>query len=825
MSYSNSIPEEELKNKVGEDYFSDFDHTIRPGAIDFAVAEREEPTPYNEHKYFLWAEAKKGNKADIVESFIQLILTIGKARTFNDNVPPTYLGAFDAEKIAFLPYHLMMGIFSENDFNWNATPSNHHSAEFNKLQQLIGSELKSHLLIFYYDKDDKELRHFIKANFKGAGKEQKLNVNKNNFTYVYKKWAEQVKPTIQVNWDALKKQGVLDGHFFLADLLSKDNCTLKEKLFVVLQKNHYELGRKKDENGLFVSSQANFNDKQMAHTLFWNHYNRPPKQEYWDYIVNRQDLLVPQDVRERKGSYFTPAVWVEKSQQYLAEELGENWQDEYYIWDCCAGVGNLLAGLVDKYKIWASTLEQADVDVMHDRIANGANLLDNHVFKFDFLNDDFDDLPYGLKRIIRDDEKRKHLLIYMNPPYAEAGNRKVIVGKETQQKTNVATQNATYKKYSKIIGIAARELFAQFMYRIYDEIPGCVIGQFSTLKIQQAPNFKEFRKSFQAKLCRSFVVPADTFDNVKGKFPIGFFIWRLSEKEVFKQTVTDVYNKDAILIDHKTLSANDNKPSINDWLIETRKRFNGMKIGFLSCRSHDMSNVNYNFIINDTSQMSSPRGTWITDKNIKEASIYLAVCHCIEPTWLNDRDQFFYPNDGWKEDKEFQSDCLIYTLFSGQNRISTLYGPNYWIPFTEKEVDAKDNFSNNFMSNYLKGIAQNTPISKNKPVVQGNLFSQTDNKANAQKACLSSEAQAVFDAGRELWRYYHAQPDANPNASYYDIRFFFQGTKTTDKGKVVMNTESNDENYTRLIHRLRAAHSKLAAKIRPKVYEYGFLEK
>jgi hypothetical protein len=41
---------------------------------------------------------------------------------------------------------------------------------------------------------------------------------------------------------------------------------------------------------------------------FWNKYERPPKEEYWDYIVNRRDLLVPQDIRERKGSFFTPQI-------------------------------------------------------------------------------------------------------------------------------------------------------------------------------------------------------------------------------------------------------------------------------------------------------------------------------------------------------------------------------------------------------------------------------------------------------------------------------------------------------------------------------------
>jgi hypothetical protein len=63
--------------------------------------------------------------------------------------------------------------------------------------------------------------------------------------------------------------------------------------------------------------------------------------EYWDYIIDRRDLLVPQNIRERKGSFFTPQKWVALSQQYIADVLGEDWQDEYYVWDCAAGTGNL----------------------------------------------------------------------------------------------------------------------------------------------------------------------------------------------------------------------------------------------------------------------------------------------------------------------------------------------------------------------------------------------------------------------------------------------------------------------------------------------------
>lgn len=270
-------------------------------------------------------------------------------------------------------------------------------------------------------------------------------------------------------------------------------------MYDLLKETHYEFSKKVDEFGLENWSKASFNDNQEAHRLFWQIYKRPPKKEFWDYIIDRRGLLVPQDVRERKGSYFTPQIWVEKSQEYLSKALGENWQDEYYIWDCCAGTGNLLNGLTNKYNIWASTIDQADVDVMKDRIKNGANLLENHVFKFDFLNDSFDALPDGLKNIINSEEKRKKLVIYINPPYAEAATKRTITG-IGENKTDVSVSTTAYEKFKNRIGLAGRELFALFLIRICSEIPGCIIGNFSKLKLLLAPTFKKFRKQFTYRL-------------------------------------------------------------------------------------------------------------------------------------------------------------------------------------------------------------------------------------------------------------------------------------------------------------------------------------
>ena len=119
------------------------------------------------------------------------------------------------------------------------------------------------------------------------------------------------------------------------------------------------------------------------------------------------------------------------------------------------------------------------------------------------------------------------------------------------------------------------------------------------------------------------------------------------------------------------------------------------------------------------------------------------------------------------------------------------------------------------MTDYISG-------KRPKQIVQGDLFESSQDKEN-KPIEFSPEAKLVFDAGRELWKYYHQQPDAELNASYYDIRKYFQGTKIDKKGNEVMNSTSDDETYTRLHSALRKAHKQLSNKIVAKVYEHGFL--
>lgn len=802
MKYKN-IREEELKNKVGADWFKQFDTTEIIGNIDFTIFPKQDSlfgrTP------LLWAEAKTGD-FNIPTMFVQLILTIGKARTFDKTLPPAFLGAFDFKKIAFVDYVNIQDIFYINDFNWNVTPSNHETKEFKLIKQRIESVLKSKTYVFEYHKDEKNLNTFIKNNVAKATTKSKIKIDKNNFIPIYLRWIEIVKPIIDVNWEELKKANIFDSDFYLADIFVDDkgtqniddDSTVKNNLFVVFQNQGYKIAKENIKQ--MFDATINIRNKDV-YLQFWKLYKRPPIKEFQDYIIERRDLLAPQDIRERKGAFFTPRIWVELSQKYLTNYLGENWQDEYYIWDCAAGTGNLLAGLSNKYNIYSSTLDQADINVMHERVDHGANLLKNHVFQFDFLNDDFTKLPQSLQEIINDEEKCKKLIIYINPPYAEGDS--FIENKNIRSGVSISKIK---EKYKDVVGEVIGELFIQFLSRIYKEIPHCKVATFSTLKYLNSPKSAKFRNFFKAKSEVGFISIGNTFDNVIGKFPIGFIVWDLAQKnQVFKHIELDIYDKSGSYIGQKYFVNYDDKKFMNEWLKTNYDDSN--KIGVLGFVANDFQNQKLVFI---TTNGRGHHETIISHSNLTELLIYFCARHIFKHTWLNHNDQFLFPTDGWQEDLEFKNDCIAFSLFYEKNQIKSSEGVNHWIPFTEQEVNAQSRFESHFMIDFING--------KIRIESKNDLFGNSNNQSIKRE--FSKESTDVFNAGRELWKYYHSQPNVNVNASLYDIREYFQGRNS--KGR--MNSKSDDTIYMELIIELRHKLNFLADKIKPKIYEYEFLK-
>ena len=123
------------------------------------------------------------------------------------------------------------------------------------------------------------------------------------------------------------------------------------------------------------------------------------------------------------GEFYTP-VRVSKSLRTLtASVLGDNFENEYVIWDCCCGHFALTheLNILDDSNLYCSTLRAEDIDGFQEE--KGIK------FQYDFLNDDVEKLldtsefmfgeykmPSGLLDTLNN-PNGKPILFYINPPY------------------------------------------------------------------------------------------------------------------------------------------------------------------------------------------------------------------------------------------------------------------------------------------------------------------------------------------------------------------------------------------------------------------------
>ncbi|GAA9791744.1 hypothetical protein VN0370_14030 [Helicobacter pylori] len=811
-----SLNEETLKIQIKAEFFKDKKFLYSGDKIDFMLSYKYP----NATLPILWGEAKKGNFDDLDKAFTQLLLTIGKHKLYTHHTPP-YLCAFDAFRMEFIAFDdTITNFFYKSDIDFSITPSNHNTEGFKHALDAFKAKCKSHKWVFNFKTQSQECKEFIENNLNSSHLPNKIQIDKNNFFTIYQKWFEAVKPTIDIDWEVAKTKGILDADYYLADLLSDGDKTIIEKLQTILSSSYYKLKRGVNELGKIDFMEVGFTDGQQAHQEFWNIYERPPKVEFQAFILERRDLLVPSDVRERKGAFFTPRIWVEKSQEYLAKALGQDYQEDYIIWDCAGGTGNLLNGLTNKANCFLSTLDSNDVAIVKDLASkNHLKLLENHVFQFDFLNDDFksDKVPKSLQEILNDKEKRKKLIIYINPPYAEAGNKAKMSG-TGEHKAKVARNNKTHETYKDLLGSGANELFAQFFMRIYMELNGCIMASFSNLKYLNSSNFKKFREVFKAKFLEGFMVPADSFDNVKGQFPIGFLVWDTATPPLKPTNALNLEVFDSLgeFLGYKNIHSCNKVLFLADYLQKFQPTKRDAIFGYLDPGRNSFQHQNLVHIsVIDKSKQSHVKYFPIIATTILLVSVFFSIRHCIKATWQNDRDQFYAPyDDAFQDDSEFKNNCLIFMLFHTQNRITTTQGTNHFIPFSETEVNVKERYSSHALLDFLKGGIKEESDS---------LFLNAKKENKPLK--FSPSASKVFDAGREIYRYYHTQDFTNhhynANISLYDIKEFFQGRNA--QGKLNLPAKAKDEYYKQLYANLQDTLKDLAKEIQPKVYEYGFL--
>ena len=752
----------------------------------------------------VWFEAKDTGKNSTYAMFTQLLHYVQDALNKGEYLPP-FLCVIDTKKAAIMRTEEVLPFLAKKTIKWGKSASQYTQEALDSISAYIGT----HFVSFKIETHEEEFISTLKKAIK-SGEILRIHITPDNLKQVFDKWISMI---------GIEIEGVDEDDYallFFADIMHDGTASTHASLPAELMHKNgepvFSLGGKLYELG-----------SKEGYRRFWAIYHKPPKTEYRNYLLERRDSLIPIDERSFKGAYYTPLVVVDKAYDKLGETLGKNWQKNYIVWDMCCGVGNLEVKHSNHRKIYMSTLDSEDINVMKAT----KTCVAAERFQYDFLNDDIAEngtidysltnkVPLSLQNAISDGKK---ILILINPPYAESGD---TLGNEA--KTDVASTEIA--NHMGAFGYAKRELYAQFMYRISIEIPSATLAMFSTLKYVNASNFQILRERWNAKYLGGFIVHSKAFDGLKGNFPIGFLVWKTENNNdkrfEISEIETEVLNKKAKSIGEKKFFNINQKKLLSKWIdrpkankveivplknavtpATAKKDLRGTKsandsIGTLIIKGPDVQNASTQAIL--SSGYGSAGTIFITRDNVSDIAIVFSVRGLIKPTWINDRDQFLQTSETLTN--EFKTDCLIWMLFNGSNLTASADHlewndrewsiVNHFIPFSETDVDAPGRFESDFMVQYL------------------------DDKK------LSKEANQVLNEGKIIWKAYFEHKDPRtkrdelklnrPDVGWYQIR------------KAIQSRNSSGDFPPVGFNHFEEVYKILTDKLNRQVYELGFLK-
>jgi len=195
----------------------------------------------------------------------------------------------------------------------------------------------------------------------------------------------------------------------------------------------------------------------------------------------------------------------------------------------------------------------------------------------------------------------------------------------------------------------------------------------------------------------------------------------------------------------------------------------------------------------------------ITPATFEKSMIMFWARRIVQHTWHNHNDQLLQPSVNLSDD--FITDCVVYGLFEGKNQTASL-----------KDVVYKGTtyqIRNQFFPYLLSELREwETPHD-----LSGQIrTAQETFVANWLKGrILSAEAQALLDAGRKVYQVFYKEWK-NLNLRKFKIENYDCGWYQ------IRNALLDAKIGLEELNAVKMAHTKLAEKLRPKVYEYGFLD-
>ena len=624
-------------------------------------------------------------------------------------------------------------------------------------------------------------------------------------------------------------------NYFLTKVIKKTksinaNDTVAVFIGVITEKeNYYKHPHKK---GVIVTPIGEIKVNDDAYKAFIQYFERSYTPQEKNRFSEISDRLIEDTNRRNKGEFYTPTMFVDQAHDMMSRELGMDWKEEYVVWDASCGSKNLTRDYKFK-ELYCSTLEQAELEIGKRYNPEATS------FQFDFLNDSLDKLPQGLLNAFKEN---KPIVFLNNPPYATANE----MGTNSKSKKGVAKTTINEKMLNDGIGACSQNLYAQFLYRIdmikrRFNLTKCYIALYSPTLYLSGTSWKNFRKVFlnDFKFIDAFTFKASYFADVADHWGIAFSLWQNGEtidKNNFVHKLVDEIDGQLTNVGTKDIYNLDGRMTATVWAKEQIKKLktfdepnlsSGIKvrpsnsdtrgtnfIGNIGYFLNAGNNVDKNVqsVALFTSAYGNGHGHGINADNFERVVTLFSARRLVSCNWQNWADEYIAPNTGHEKWSEFVADSVVYSLFESKSNQSSLRNVEY----KGKQWNIKNEFF--WMPTAkMQELANNNRYDEMYQDAQGAYDRFVCKWLNDHKREISPEAQAVLDYAttfvEQSMKYRKVFNEDNEN---YQIMNFDCGWYQI-KGMLKEYMPNEMKQFNDL-------YKKLAEKMRPLVYEVGFLK-
>ncbi|WP_243892510.1 hypothetical protein [Schleiferilactobacillus harbinensis] len=600
---------------------------------------------------------------------------------------------------------------------------------------------------------------------------------------------------------------------------------------------------------------------------FFNHYDRNLSPTEIDKLKEIADRLIEAETRRFKGDFWTPPIWSYRADELLQQAFGRDYKETSLVWDCAAGVRNLTRDF--HYKdLYISTYHESEI-----YLGDGYNPEAQAAFQYDFLNDDVDlgaadvaepvkwKLPKKLLIALKEASKTgKRVIFYTNPPYGTATEVKA----DGSAKAGISVNKMNILMKADGYGKSAQQLYAQFFVRILKiiddfRLTNVGIGFFTKPRFFAGGDYwKDFNDRFFARfhLVYGNMFTSNEFSDTAGNWPVTFSVYALNDSQKDKTDSSDM--QVTLSVEETALKNSTDKKvvikqiaihqmrciykpkALSNWARASiqdapemtapypqlssamsvskgqspRGRLVVGSLGYMVSNSNNVGEgINNGGVWIVTGSAYKANGFNVMPSNFDRAVVNFAARRSPDATWVNDQDNYLYPNTKGSLYLEFVNDALIYSLFDNasyqaayrDSRWSNTTVPGRWANqwfwlSKDKVIEAADAYS-------LAEVYQDT---------RGDTDRFVSRKIQKVKDELSPEALNVLNAATQVWYdtlpYREAMNEDEPSLylTAWDAGWF-QVKKV------------NDKYPSKHYREFRDAFKKLKAKTATATYDLGML--